>query len=111
MPAPAAASHGTDEEREDLACCREMARVFRALGNATRLGILRRIIDGTMCVGELQEELHRSQPNISQHLGVLRDRGAVVYEREGARVCYRPADPRLADLLDLAADIFGIEHP
>lgn len=98
-------------QRDDLACCEEMARVFRALGNPTRLGILRRIIDGGMCVGDLQDELGRSQPNISQHLGVLRDRGVVVSEREGTSVSYRPADPKLGRLLELAAEIFDIEHP
>ncbi len=96
--------------RNDLACCEEMARVFKALGNPTRLGILRRIMDGEMCVGELQEELDRSQPNISQHLRVLRDRGVVISERDGTRVCYRPAHPQLKELLELAADIFEIEH-
>jgi ArsR family transcriptional regulator len=99
------------EQREDLACCEEMARAFKALANPTRLGILRRIIQDDRCVGDLQEALDRSQPNISQHLGVLRDRGVVEAEREGTRVRYRPADPRLAELLELAAEIFEIEHP
>ncbi len=96
--------------RDDLVCCEQMARVFKALGNPTRLGILRRIVGGKMCVSELQDELDCSQPNISQHLGVLRDRGVVVSERDGARVCYRPAHPGLADLLELATSIFEVEH-
>jgi ArsR family transcriptional regulator len=96
--------------RDDLACCEEMARAFRALGNPTRLGILRRILSDEMCVGELQDELDRSQPNISQHLGVLRDRGVVISERDGTRVTYRPAHPRLGELLHLASEIFEIEH-
>jgi ArsR family transcriptional regulator len=98
------------QQRDDIACCEEMARAFRALGNPTRLGILRRIIEGEMCVGDLQDELDRSQPNISQHLGVLRDRGVVVSERDGTSVSYQPADPRLGELLELAAEIFEIEH-
>jgi len=99
------------EPRADLACCEQMARVFRALGNPTRIGILRRIVDGEMCVSELRDELDCSQPNISQHLGVLRDRGVVVSERDGARVCYRPAHSGLADLLELAEMVFEVEHP
>lgn len=110
MSASESAVRNGSEAREDLACCEEMARVFKALGNPTRLGILRRIIDGDMCVGELQEELGCSQPNISQHLAVLKDRGVVVSERDGTKVCYRPAHPRLGDLLELAAEIFEIEH-
>ncbi len=105
------AARGGKERREDLACCEQMATVFRALGNPTRIGILRRIVDGEMCVSELRDELECSQPNISQHLGVLRDRGVVVSQRDGARVCYRPAHSGLADLLELAAMIFHVEDP
>ncbi|MGI5816862.1 MAG: ArsR/SmtB family transcription factor [Armatimonadota bacterium] len=110
MPETGFMEHAGTERANDLACCEEMARVFRALGNPTRLGILRRIVSGEMCVSELQDRLDRSQPNISQHLGVLRDRGVVVSERDGTRVSYRPAHPRLGELLELAAEIFEIEH-
>ncbi len=95
--------------REDLDCCEEMAYAFRALGNATRLGILRRIVGAERCVSELQEALDCSQPNVSQHLGLLRDRGLVTPQRCGARVRYRPAHPRLGELLALAAEIFEID--
>ena len=95
-----------DRERDDLARCERMAVVFRGLGNGTRLGIVRRILDDEMCVGELQDELGCSQPNISQHLAVLRDRGVVTPHRDGNRVCYTLADARIADLLLLAEEIF-----
>lgn len=90
-----------------LDCCQRLAPIFRALGNPTRLGILRRMLDEPPCVGELQEQLGCTQPNISQHLAVLRDRGIVVAERRGNRVCYRLADPRIAELLTLAEEIFA----
>ncbi|MGD9494680.1 MAG: ArsR/SmtB family transcription factor [Armatimonadota bacterium] len=87
-----------------------MALVFRGLGNPTRLGILRRMMAGRLCVGELQDELGCSQPNVSQHLAVLRDRGMVISERDGNRTCYRLADARIADLLRLAEAIFEPDH-
>lgn len=98
-------------KQADLACCHRLAPIFRALGNPTRLGILRRAMDGPLCVGELQDELGCSQPNISQHLAVLRDRGVVVPERDGHRVCYRLADERIARLLELAEAIFETSNP
>ncbi len=112
MPATRRDSAATTEQarRDDVACCERLATVFRALGNPTRLGILRRAADGRMCVSELQDELGRSQPNISQHLAVLRDRGVVVSEREGNRVCYRLADPRLRELMQLAQEMFSPEN-
>lgn len=94
-------------EPGDLACCHRLAPIFRALGDPTRLGILRRAMDGPLCVSELQNELGRSQPNISQHLAVLRDRGVMVAQRAGHRVCYRLADDRIAALLELAEAIFA----
>ena len=105
---PAVAEVGSGA-RDDLDCCEAMAHAFRALGNATRLGILRRIIGAERCVSELQEALDCSQPNVSQHLGLLRDRGLITPHGCGARVCYRPAHPRLGELLALATEIFEID--
>ncbi len=96
--------------RDEVACCERMAVVFRALGNATRLRILRRVVAGEMCVGELQDELGCSQPNISQHLAVLRDRRLVAPHRDGNRVCYSLADPRIGDLLLAAEEIFEADR-
>jgi DNA-binding transcriptional ArsR family regulator len=90
-------------------CCERLARVFKALGHATRLGILKRTAEGQWCVGDLQEQLQCSQPNISQHLAVLRNRGLVVPCREGNRVCYRLTDERIADVLQTAQSIFAPE--
>jgi len=98
------------QRSDDAACCERMAVVFRALGNGTRVGIVRRILGEEMCVGELQDELGCSQPNISQHLAVLRDRGVVTPHRDGNRVCYTLADVRIADLLLLAEDIFEVRN-
>jgi len=80
-----------------------LAEVFRALAHPVRLQILIKTIDAELCVQDLQDDLDRSQPNISQHLTVLRERGLVVAERKGKRVCYRPADDRIAQVIRLAA--------
>lgn len=101
----------TMKRETELECCHRLAPIFRALGHPTRLGILRRALEGPLCVGELQDELGCSQPNISQHLAVLRDRGVVAPERAGTRVCYRLADERIGELLRLAAEIFDAEDP
>ena len=83
----------------------QLARIFKALGHATRLGILAKTSSGEFCVTDLGEHLDRGQANISQHLAVLRDRGLAIPERQGNKVCYRLADERLAQVIELAADI------
>ncbi len=80
-----------------------LAEVFKALAHPVRLQILMTTIDGELCVQDLQDDLDRSQPNISQHLAVLRERGLVVAERKGKKVCYRAADDRIAQVIRLAA--------
>ncbi|MBI2914482.1 MAG: winged helix-turn-helix transcriptional regulator [Firmicutes bacterium] len=62
---------------------RELARVFRALGDETRLRILAELKHRQMCVCELAAALEVPQPTLSHHLGILRDVGLVKGERDG----------------------------
>jgi hypothetical protein len=55
--------------------------------------------------------LGRSQPNISQHLTVLRAVGLVLDEREGNRILYRLNNGRVLRLLDLLAGGRGETPP
>jgi len=85
-----------------------LAPFFRAMGHPTRLRILERIVAGEFCVSELEADLDRRQPNISQHLGILRDRGLVTPIRKGRMVCYRLTDGRIADVIHQARDILQL---
>ena len=60
-----------------------------ALGEATRRGILARLIDGPMAVGELAREFPVSRPAISQHLRVLKEANLVVDRAVGTRRLYQ----------------------
>jgi len=84
---------------------RELADAFKALAHPVRVALLRQILCGEPCVSELQHSVGQSQPSISQHLGVLRDRGLIIPQRQGNKTCYRPSDKRLSTLLDLAEEI------
>jgi ArsR family transcriptional regulator, virulence genes transcriptional regulator len=69
------------------------AEVLKTLANPRRLEIIHRLALGPCEVGRLAEEIGASQPNISQHLSVLRAAGIVDAERDGREVRYRLADP------------------
>lgn len=69
------------------------AEVLRTLASPRRLEILHRLAAGPCEVGRLADELGLSQPNVSQHLAVLRASGLVDADREGREVRYRLADP------------------
>lgn len=73
-----------------------MARLFRALGDETRLRILALLAHGELCVCHLQDALELPQPTVSRQLAILRAAGLVEDRREGTWVYYRllrQADP------------------
>ena len=69
------------------------AEVLKTLASPRRLEIIHRLAEGPCEVGRLAEELGASQPNISQHLAVLKSAGIVDAERDGREVRYRLSDP------------------
>lgn len=72
---------------------RLQAEVLKVLASPRRLEILHRLAEGPLEVGRLAEELGVSQPNVSQHLAVMRAAGIVEAERDGREIRYRLADP------------------
>jgi ArsR family transcriptional regulator, arsenate/arsenite/antimonite-responsive transcriptional repressor len=68
-----------------------ISRLFRALGDETRLRIVALLAHGELCVCHIQEALGISQPNASQQLAVLRNAGVVSSRRAGGWVYYRLA--------------------
>ena len=76
-------------------------RVCPALGHPKRLLMLYALAEGPLCVNELAEGLDLSQPTVSRHLRVLRERGLVNTERSGTTIYYSLADRRLIQAIDL----------
>jgi DNA-binding transcriptional ArsR family regulator len=76
-----------------------------ALGDATRRGILERLLNGPMPVGELAREFPVSRPAISQHLRVLKQAHLVVDRPVGNRRLYA-VDPAGVDALRAYFDRF-----
>ncbi|MGO8950421.1 MAG: ArsR/SmtB family transcription factor [Ktedonobacterales bacterium] len=79
------------------------ARFFRALGDPTRLQMLRLLLERERTVMELVEVIGATQGRVSTHLGCLRWCGFVRARREGRQMRYAIADPRVRDLLELAS--------
>lgn len=65
------------------------ARLFKALGDETRLRVVALLSHGELCVCHLQEALGLSQPAVSRHLATLRAAGVVEQRRHGKWVYYR----------------------
>ncbi len=82
-----------------------LVAVFRALGEPTRLEILRLIVaqPGPICVCDIVERFPLQQPTISHHLRVLREAGLVTVSRRGVWVYYAPDAGGLALLASASA--------
>ncbi|MCT2559619.1 metalloregulator ArsR/SmtB family transcription factor [Tsuneonella sp. YG55] len=63
--------------------------VMRALGDPTRLRIMRLIGTMELAVGELAHVLGQSQPRVSRHVAILADAGLAERRREGSWVFLR----------------------
>jgi ArsR family transcriptional regulator len=69
------------------------ARTFKALAHPTRLMIIDSLLKGEKCVGDIQDLLQSSQPNVSQHLSILKASGIVDCSQKGNLRCYHLKDP------------------
>jgi DNA-binding transcriptional ArsR family regulator len=69
------------------------AETLKTLASPRRIEILHALAAGPIEVGRLANAIGASQPNVSQHLAVLRGAGIVEAERDGREVRYRLADP------------------
>lgn len=74
-----------------------ISRLFKALGDETRLRIVALLSHGELCVCHIQEALRISQPNVSRHLSILRAARIVEPRREGTWVHYRLARQESAE--------------
>ena len=67
--------------------------IFAALAHETRRGLLSRLRDGEVTVGELAGPLHMSLPAVSKHLQVLEEAGLLKRRIEG-RSHFISANPK-----------------
>ncbi len=69
------------------------ARLFSALGDETRIKIVKLLSESEQNVDDLTRLLDVSQPTISHHLRVLRENGLVESEKRGRSIYYSLLQP------------------
>ena len=70
---------------------RQMSEIFKALGDPTRLRIIRMLaskMEDDLCVVDLAKKLGITQPAASQHIRILKSVGILEPNRVGFRVYY-----------------------
>lgn len=78
------------------------AKLFRGLGDPSRLAIVEALRSGEKTVSELVTVTTLSQPNVSAHLSCLKDCGLLASRQEGRNVFYALADPLMETLFEAA---------
>jgi ArsR family transcriptional regulator len=89
---------------------KRIARLLRAIDQPARLQILMAIGSGEACVCHLEAALGMRQAYLSQHLMALRKARVLKTRRDGRYIFYRLSDPRLLDLIQLAAKMTAVEE-
>ncbi|HEY5334761.1 MAG TPA: metalloregulator ArsR/SmtB family transcription factor [Mycobacteriales bacterium] len=85
----------------DLESAEQLARIFKALGDPTRVRLLSLIAatdGGEACICDLTDPVQLSQPTVSHHMRVLADAGLVTREQRGKWAFYAVVDEALESL-------------
>ena len=94
----------SDRQAKD-ALFEAFASVAQGLGNGRRAEIVDVLAQGERSVDEVAGEIGQSLANTSHHLRVLARSGLVRSRRDGARVVYRLAGERVAELWAAVRDV------
>jgi len=79
----------------------QKVELLKVIAHKVRIRILEELVKGVKCVSDFEEFLALRQPNISQHLSLLRHYGIIDYYVDGRLRCYFLVNPLIPDLLEL----------
>ncbi len=93
------------QDKLDEAAAAQMAELFRALGDPSRVRIIASLSGGELSVGELAGLVEISPSAVSHHLRHLRQMRLVRARKDGRHVFYTLDDQHIDDLFRC-----GLEH-
>jgi DNA-binding transcriptional ArsR family regulator len=80
---------------------RQRIEVLKIVAHPVRVQILEELMKGVKCVSDFQDFLEISQPNVSQHLTLLRTHGIIDFYVDGRLRCYFLVDAFVPDLIEI----------
>ena len=83
----------------------QIAELFKAFGDPTRVQILSLLVERERCVGDIAEAVELSQSAISHQLRILKQMHLIKFRREGKNILYSLADDHVRTILQM-----GLEH-
>ena len=85
--------------------------ILRIIAHPVRIKILEELMKGVKCVSDFEEFLDITQPNVSQHLSLLRRNRVIDYFIDGRLRCYFLRDPMVPDLIEVIKRDYADELP
>ena len=85
--------------------------ILKIIAHPVRIKILEELRKGVKCVSDFEEFLEIRQPNVSQHLSLMRRYGLIDFFVDGRLKCYFLRDPMIPDLIDLIQRDYKEELP
>ena len=74
--------------------------IFKALADPTRLKILEFIKNDEKCICEIIPHTGKSQPNVSQHLKVMKYAGIINERKDGTRIMIKVSNNDIFEIID-----------
>ena len=81
------------------------AEVCKTMSNPKRLEIINLLRNGEKSVDELATKMGIRMANLSQHLAVMRAKRIVQTRRDGLKIYYRIANPKVVKACDLMREV------
>jgi DNA-binding transcriptional ArsR family regulator len=85
--------------------------LLKIIAHPVRIKILEDLTRGVKCVSDFEESLDISQPNVSQHLALLRSHHIIDNFIDGRLKCYFLREPVIPDLLELLKKEYDEDIP
>ena len=83
----------------------QIAELFKAFADPTRVQILSLLAQQERCVGDIAESIVLSQSAISHQLRILKQMHLIKFRRDGKNILYSLADDHVRTILQM-----GLEH-
>ena len=83
----------------------QIAELFKAFGDPTRVHILSLLVERELCVGDISAGVELTQSAVSHQLRILKQMHLIKARREGKNILYSLADDHVKTILQM-----GLEH-
>jgi len=81
------------------------ADICKTFAHAKRLEIINALREKEMSASQLLKKIKISKANLSQHMGILIQKGVIIARREGINIFYRLSDARIIKACDLMREV------